>query len=268
MNKRLGGKVALVTGCGSGGPGWGNGKAISMLFAREGACVLGCDINLQAAQNTQALVRGEHADHRMEVLRCDVSDSDQVVEAVEACMRHFGRIDILVNNVGLVEIGGPVDYPLERWKRVMDINITSMFLTCKQVIPHMLGGGGGSIVNIGSIAGVRYTGVPYISYYASKAAVLGLSRAVAMQYAADNIRSNVVMPGLMNTPMIVEPLKDAYGDGQVEAMIEKRNSQCPTGRMGDAWDTANMVLFLASDESRYVTAGEFLVDGGITAKYV
>jgi len=267
MSGRLEGKVALVTGCGSVGQGWGNGKAISMLFAREGASVLGCDINLDAASETRALVGSEADAGPMEVVRCDVTDSDQVEAAVQTCLRHFGRLDILVNNVGIVEVGGPIDTPLERWHRVLDINLTSMFLTCKHAIPHMLRGGGGSIVNIGSIAAIRYTGVPYISYYASKAAVLGLSRAVALQYAGEGIRSNVIMPGLMNTPLIVEPLKGAYGQGSVAAMIEKRNSQCPMGSMGDAWDTARMALFLASDESKYVTAGEFLVDGGITAKY-
>lgn len=262
---RLGGMVALVTGCGSAGPGWGNGKAISALFAREGAQVFGCDINVEAAEETRHTVRAEGG--VIDVMRCDVSAAEQVELLVAACMARFGRVDVLVNNVGIVEVGGPVDFPLEKWRRAFDVNVTSMFLTCKHAIPHMLRQGGGSIVNIGSIAGIRYTGVPYIAYYATKAATLGFSRAVALQYARQNIRSNVIMPGLMNTPMIVEPLKGSYGDGDVEAMMRKRDSQCPMGHMGDAWDVAHAALYLASDQSKYTTAAELVVDGGITAKY-
>lgn len=265
MSKRLEGKVALVTGCGSVGPGWGNGKAIAALFAREGAKVFGCDIKLEAAEETQGIVRGEGG--AMEVMRCDVADAAQVEQLVAACVERFGRLDILVNNVGIVDVGGPVEYPLEKWQRALDVNVTSMFLTCKYAIPHMQQAGGGSIVNIGSIAGIRYSGVPYISYYTTKAATLGLSRGVALQYARENIRSNVIMPGLMNTPFVVEPLKDVYGGGNVGAMMDKRDSQCPMGHMGDAWDVANAALYLASDEAKYTTAAELIIDGGITAKF-
>lgn len=265
MADRLQGKVALVTGCGSSGPDWGNGKAIAALFAREGAQVFGCDINESAAQETRALVRDEGGD--IEVMRCDVAIPAQVEALVAACVKRYGRLDILVNNVGIVEVGGPVEYPVERWQRALDVNVTSMFLTCKHAIPVMLENGGGSIVNIGSIAGIRYTGVPYISYYTTKAATLGFSRGVALQYAKQGIRSNVIMPGLMKTPFVVEPLKEVYGDGNVDAMMEKRNAQCPTGQMGDAWDVARAALYLASDESGYVTGTELVVDGGITAKF-
>ena len=202
-----------------------------------------------------------------EVMAADVSDSSQVRAFVGAAREAFGRIDVLVNNVGLVEVGGPVEYPEERWRRTLDVNITSMFLACKHAIPAMLEAGGGSIVNIGSIAGIRYTGVPYIGYYTTKAAVLGFSRGVALEYAKRGIRSNVVMPGLMNTPFVVEPLKDTYGAGSVERMMQARNAQCPTGSMGDAWDVASAALYLASDDSRYVTGTELVVDGGITAKF-
>lgn len=262
---RLNGKVALVTGCGSAGPGWGNGKAISALFAREGAQVFGCDIRLEAAEETSQIVAEEGG--RMEVMQCDVASDDHVRKLVSACVNIFGHLDILINNVGIVELGGPVEYPLESWNRVFGVNITSMFLTCKYAIPHMLQQGGGSIINIGSIAGIRYTGVPYLSYSTTKAATLGFSRSVALQYAKEKIRSNVIMPGLMNTPMVIEPLKGVYKDGDVDTMIERRNSQCPTGQMGDAWDIAHAALYLASDEAHYITAAELVVDGGITAKF-
>lgn len=264
MGDRLSGKVALVTGCGSVGPGWGNGKAISALFAREGAKVFGCDINLAAANETQQIVSTEGG--TMQVVQCDVAANEQVQRTVELCMQAYGRIDILVNNVGIVEVGGPVEYPLEKWQRTLDVNLTSMFLMAKHVIPHMLKQGG-SIINMGSVASIRYTGVPYISYYTTKSAILGFSRAVALQYAKEGIRSNVILPGLMNTPLIVEPLKDAYGDGDIEAMMKNRAQQCPMGVMGDAWDVANAALYLASDESKYTTATELLVDGGITARF-
>ena len=259
MTERLKGKVAVVTGCGSAGPGWGNGKAIAALFAREGAAIMGCDIRLAAAEETRSIIRGEGG--ACEVMAVDVSKSAEVKVLADAAVAHFGRIDILVNNVGIVEVGGPVEYPEEKWRRDLDVNITSMFLAAKHVLPHMERAGGGSI------AGIRYTGVPYISYYTTKAAVSGFSRGVALEYARRNIRSNVILPGLMNTPMIVEPLKGVYGAGDVDAMIEKRNAQCPTGSMGDAWDVAEAALYLASDAAKYVTATELVVDGGITAKF-
>jgi NAD(P)-dependent dehydrogenase (short-subunit alcohol dehydrogenase family) len=238
---------------------------MSVLFAREGAKVFGCDINLSAAEETREIVLSEGG--QMEVMSCDVAKAEQVKTLIDECVARFGGIDILVNNVGIVEVGGPVEYPLEKWERAMSVNVTSMFLTCKYAIPHMNRADGNSIVNIGSIAGIRYTGVPYISYYTTKAATLGFSRGVALQYAKQNIRSNVIMPGLMKTPMIVEPLKEVYGGGNVDTMMAKRDSQCPMGHMGDAWDVAHAALWLASDESKYVTGTELLIDGGITAKY-
>jgi NAD(P)-dependent dehydrogenase (short-subunit alcohol dehydrogenase family) len=265
MSGRLDGKVAIVTGCGSSGPGWGNGKAISVSFAREGARVFGCDVRLPAAQETQALIAAEG--HACEVMAVDVTRSDELAALAQACVARFGRIDVLVNNVGVVEVGGPVDYPEEKWRRALDVNITSMFLACKHVLPVMERQGSGVIVNIGSIAGIRYTGVPYIAYYTTKAAVLGFSRGVALQYAARNIRSNVILPGLMNTPFVVEPLKGVYGEGNVDRMMDTRDRQCPMGHMGDAWDVAFAAVYLASDEAKYVTAAEFVIDGGITAKF-
>lgn len=267
MTKRLEGKVALVTGCGSSGPGWGNGKAMAVLFAREGAKVYGCDIQLDAARETEEIVRQEGG--AMSVSQCDVTNPDAVRALVQDCIASYGDIDILVNNVGTARLGGPVELSLEDWRMVLDVNLTSMFLTCKHVIPSMLKKGKGSIINIGSVAGVRDSGVAYVSYSASKAAALGLSRSVAMQYARQGIRSNVLMPGLMDTPMIRQPLlslTSGYQTVSMEELLAKRNQQCPTGQMGEAWDVANTALWLASDESKYVTAAEIVVDGGLTAR--
>ena len=182
------------------------------------------------------------------------------------CMDHWGRVDILHNNVGILDVGGPVDASLESWERVVSVNLTSMFLTCKYVLPVMEAQGGGAIVNIASIAGIRYLGIPYVSYSATKGGVLQLTQSVALEYAEKGVRVNSILPGLMNTPMIVEPLKGVYADGDVDKMIEMRNEQVPMKTMGDAWDVAHAALFLASDEARYITGTQLVVDGGLTCK--
>jgi NAD(P)-dependent dehydrogenase (short-subunit alcohol dehydrogenase family) len=269
MAGRMQDKVAIVVGAGSSGPGWGNGKATAVLMAREGARVLCVDRNPEAAKETAGIVAGEGGAAAAHA--ADVTDAGQIDALVEACLERFGRIDVLHNNVGIVEVGGPVEASLESWNRVMEVNLTSMFLTCKRVLPVMERqfeetGRGGAIVNIASIAGIRWVGIPYVAYSASKAGVIQFTRAVALQYAKKGIRANSVLPGLMNTPMIREPLKDVYAAGDIDKMIALRDAQCPIGKMGDAWDVAYASLFLASDEAKYVTATEIVVDGGITAQ--
>lgn len=261
---RLQGKVALVLGAGSVGSGIGNGRAMAMLFAREGASVIAVDRDLASARETRDRIAAEGG--VCEAEQADVSVSVDVRRVVEACIQRFGRIDVLVNNVGIAELGGPVELSEEKWDLVFDVNVKSMFLACKYVLPHMERQGGGSIVNVSSLASVRWAGVPYVSYGASKAAVNGFSRYVAMQYAARNIRVNTILPGLMNTPMIVEPLAKFYGD--VESMVAQRDAMCPTGKMGSAWDVAHAALYLASDESRYVNGLELMVDGGLSQQVI
>ena len=266
MANRLVDRVALVTGAGSIGPGWGNGKATSALFAREGASVFGVDINTDAAEETRTIVEGEGG--TMAAHTADVADAVSVRDMVQACLDRFGRIDILVNNVGIVAVGGPVEMEEAAWDRSMDVNLKSMFLTCKHVLPGMQERRSGAIVNIASIAGIRWTGVPYSAYYASKGGVLAFTRGVALQYARDGIRANSVLPGLMNTPMVHAGLTAAYGDeGDFDNLVRVRDDQCPMGHMGDGWDVAHAALFLASDEAKYVTGTELVVDGGITAKF-
>jgi len=266
MGERLKNKVAIVTGAGAVGPGWGNGKATSVLFAREGAKVFGVDINLLAAEETKSIIEQEGG--TCTVAKVDVSHPDDVKFMVNQCLKAYGRIDILHNNVGIVVLGGPVETSEETWDRVMTINLKSMFLTCKYCLPHMESQGGGVIINIASVAAIRYTGIPYITYYTTKAGILGLTQGIALQYAAKNIRANCILPGLMDTPLIREPLKDFYAAGDVEKMIEIRNKQCPTGKMGDAWDVAYAALFLASEEAKYITGAQLLVDGGLTCKFI
>ena len=270
MTGRLQDRVAMVVGAGSSGPGWGNGKAAAVLFAREGAKVFCIDINEEAARETAGIIAEEGGEAL--AFAADVTKGDQVEAAVKSCMEAWGRIDALDNNVGILTIGGPVETSEEDWDKVVSVNLKSMYLTCKHVLPVMEAqfeaeGRGGAIVNISSIAGIRYTGVPYISYNTTKGAVIPFTRTIALQYAARGIRANAVLPGLMNTPMIVEPLKDVYAGGDVEQMIALRDAQCPTGKMGDAWDVAQAALFLLSDEAKYVTGTSLVVDGGLTAKF-
>jgi NAD(P)-dependent dehydrogenase (short-subunit alcohol dehydrogenase family) len=266
LGKRLKDKVALITGAGSIGPGWGNGKATAVLFAREGAKVFGVDLDLAAADATRAIIEGEGgvcATHA-----ADVSKAESVAAMVDACMAAFGRIDVLVNNVGIAHTGGIATTEEADWDLVTEVNQKSVYLTCKHVVPIMERQGSGAIVNIASIAAHRWTGIPYASYYATKGAVVSLSRAIALEFAGKGIRCNSVSPGLMDTPMVRYGLTGAYGkDGDVENLIRVRTAQCPMGCMGTGWDTAHAVLFLASDEARYVTGIDLVVDGGLTAKF-
>ena len=267
MAGRLAGKAALVFGAGSSGPGWGNGKAAATLFAREGARVFCVDINQAAAQETANIICGEGGE--AEAVQADASKAPEVVRTVASCLDRFGRIDVLDNNVGIAEVGGVVEVSEEAWDRVFAVNLKSCFLGMKHVIPVMERQGGGSIINISSIASIRYTGVPYATYYATKAAMNHLTHTAAVQYAPKKIRINAILPGLMKTPMVEKSaeLAQSYAGGDVEAMWRARDAQVPMGHMGDAWDVAYAALFLASDELRYVTGIELVVDGGITLKF-
>jgi NAD(P)-dependent dehydrogenase (short-subunit alcohol dehydrogenase family) len=266
MPGRLQGKIAIVTGAGSSGPGWGNGKATAVLFAREGAHVIAVDLKREAVEETVSIIRGDG--HRAEAYVADVARAADVDGLVRHCVAAHGRIDVLHNNVGIVEVGGCVEASEESWDRVVDVNLKSMFLTCKAVLPHMERQGGGAIVNISSVSGIRWLGVPYVSYAASKAGILGLTQSIALEYARKGVRANCILPGLMNTPMIVKPLAGVYGAGDVDKMLAARSAQCPTGKMGDAWDVAYAALYLASDEAKYVTGTQLVVDGGLTCKVV
>ena len=277
MGGRLQDRVAVVVGAGSVGPGWGNGKATAVLFAREGAKVLAVDIDADAAAETAGIIAADGG--TAETFAADVSRADRVQAMVDACLDRFGRIDVLHNNVGIVAPRPTAEVDEAEWDRIHAVNLKSMFLTCRAVLPVMERNefridadgrriGRGAIVNISSVSGIRWTGVPYVTYSVTKGAVLPLTRSIALEYAARGIRANAILPGLMNTPMIVEPLKDAYGGGDFDRMVEARDAQCPTGYMGDGWDVARAALFLASDDARYVTGAELVVDGGISAKLV
>jgi NAD(P)-dependent dehydrogenase (short-subunit alcohol dehydrogenase family) len=261
MGSRLEGKVAIVTGAGSVGPGWGNGRAIAARFAEEGARVFAVDLNAERLVETETVAK---ADIRAHV--CDVTDANAVKEMVETCVQHFGRLDILVNNVGGSAPGGPVEMSEEVWDAQVDFNLKSVFLGCKYALPIMLRQGTGAIVNIASSSGLRWTGSAQVAYAATKAGVIQLSRVVAVQYAAKGIRVNTVVPGQLHTPMVETRLARQRAGGDVEKILKERLNRIPLGFAGDGRDTANAVLFLASDEARFVTGAEIVVDGGMTIR--
>ena len=265
MSGRLDEKIAIVTGAGSVGEGWGNGKAVAVLFAREGARIFAVDIDDAALADTASIIEAEG--NRCVPYRADVSEEDEVQRLVEACMTEFGRIDVLHNNVGIYEYGGPVEVETERFDRVMAVNVRSMFLTAKYVLPIMEKQGGGTVVNVSSVAGIR-AGRASVAYNASKGAVNQLTQNIAVDYAAKGIRANAVLPGLINTPMIVHGMDGAVSAaGGIDAWLEKRHAKSPTKRMGDAWDIAYAALYLASDEAKYVNGHMLVVDGGLSVKY-
>jgi NAD(P)-dependent dehydrogenase (short-subunit alcohol dehydrogenase family) len=260
MGERLRGKVAIITGAGSSGSGIGNGKAAAILFAREGALVMAVDNNLEAAKETMRLINEEGGD--CTVFQADVSKSADCKSMIENCVQTFDRIDILHNNVGIVSRYGIVETSEEQWDKVMDVNLKSMFLTCKYALPYMEKQGNGAIVNISSMSAIRVPR-PSVAYAVSKAGVVALTREIAVQYATKGIRANAILPGLMKTP-IVESMAKLYYQGDLEELWKQRDAKCPTGKQGDAWDTAYAALFLASDEAKYITGAALLVDGGIT----
>jgi NAD(P)-dependent dehydrogenase (short-subunit alcohol dehydrogenase family) len=255
-------KVALIVGAGCIGEGMGNGRATALTFAREGATVICADINLPSAEETVGLIEAEGG--LAEPMELDVTKELQVRAVVDAVVTKYGRIDVLDNNVGIGTVGGVTQLDEADWDRVLAVNLKGAFLTMKHVIPQMVEQGGGSIVNISSVTGIRWSGVPYANYYASKAGLNHLTRMTAMEFARHNVRVNAVLPGLMKTPMVaMAVLADAYDTPDIEAMWAKRDAQVPMGHMGTAWDVAEAALFLAGDRSKYITGIELLVDGGI-----
>ena len=258
MNKRFQDKVVAVFGAGSSGDGWSNGKAAAVLYARHGARVFAIDVRAEAAAETDEIIRGEGG--ICVAAQADVTKSQDIELAVDSILGKWGRIDVLHNNVGITQMDDPVSASEESWHRVMDVNITSVFLTCKYVLPHMMNQKSGAIINISSTASVQINQHPYFSYYASKSGVNHLTRALAVHYAPHGIRANAVLPGVMDTPLIYQQMAGQFRD--TEEMIRSRNAASPMGHMGTAWDVAHAALFLASEEAKYITGVCLPVDGG------
>jgi NAD(P)-dependent dehydrogenase (short-subunit alcohol dehydrogenase family) len=269
---RVAGKVALVLGAGAIGPGWGNGKAAAVLYAREGAKVFCVDLRREAAEETAAIIRAEGGDAA--ALAADVTQEDAVSGLVETCRDRFGRIDILHNNVGGQGTGRALStITISDWNETLARNLTSVMLSCHAVMPIMQRQHGGAIVNISSISAIRHLGVPTAVYSAAKAAVNAFTKNIAVQHARDGIRANCVLPGYIDTPFVRRQIGGAGGKRSYELKGFKsaeeyaaaRNATVPLGRTGTAWEVAYASLFLASDEASYITGIELVVDGGVTA---
>jgi NAD(P)-dependent dehydrogenase (short-subunit alcohol dehydrogenase family) len=241
---RLEGKVCVITGARG-----GIGTASAAVFAREGAHVVGVDVVDGAP--------GELS------LRVDVTDEQQVIEMYERVLEQFGRIDVLFNNAGISppEDASVLDTPLDAWERVQEVNLRSVFLCCKHGIPHLLRGGGGSVINTASFVAVMGAATSQISYTASKGGVLALSRELGVEFARRGVRVNALCPGPVDTPL----LQELYASDPEKAA--RRLVHVPIGRFARAEEIANGALFLASEESSFVTASTFLVDGGLSGAY-
>jgi NAD(P)-dependent dehydrogenase (short-subunit alcohol dehydrogenase family) len=250
---RLDGKVCVITGAGG-----GMGREAAILFSAEGASVCAADVNLEAAQETAAGARDAFA-HEV-----DVADEPSVAAMMDATAERYGGIDVLYNNAGISpnDDGSVLETTVEAWDRVQAVNTKGVFLCCKQGIPHLQRRGGGSVINVASFVAIVGAATSQISYTASKGAVLAMSRELAVQFARENIRVNALCPGPVETPLLLA----IFGDDP--AALERRRAHWPTGRLAKPREVVNGALFLASDESSYVTGSTFLVDGGLTAAYV
>jgi NAD(P)-dependent dehydrogenase (short-subunit alcohol dehydrogenase family) len=266
---RLSGKVALVVGGGSIGPGWGNGKAAAVLYAIEGAKLLVVDLRQEAADETVEMIRA--AGGAAIATAADASDEQAVRGFVKACLERYGRIDVLHNNVGGQGTGRSLkNITVADWNATLARNLTSAMLACRAVVPIMEAQGGGSIINISSISSLRHLNVPTAVYAAAKGGLNEFSKNIALQHASTGVRVNCVLPGYIDTPFIRRniggrPNYEIKGFNTAEEYSAARNQVIPMRRMGTAWDVAYACLFLASDESSYITATTIVVDGGVTA---
>jgi NAD(P)-dependent dehydrogenase (short-subunit alcohol dehydrogenase family) len=248
-------RVAVITGAGS-----GIGRAMALLFAQEGARILAADINGSAAEETAAAVQA--ASGTAQAFTVNVVEPDEVRAMIEAAVAAYGRVDILCNNAGIGSTTDVVEAEPEEWDRVMAVNVKSVFLGCKYVIPHMREQGGGVIVNTASVAGMVGL-VKRASYSASKGAVIALTRQVAIEYVEQGIRVNCLCPGTVDSPWVGRLLGQADDPGAARAALVARQ---PMGRLGTPEEIAAAALYLASDDAAFITGTGLVIDGGLTAR--
>lgn len=265
MAGRLQDKVAVIMGAGSVSAGIGNGRGAAILFAREGAKIFAVDRSEEALEITRDAVLAEGGE--IECFVADVSDPVAVQAAADRCVERFGTILVLMNNVGITVAGGVTSTTLESWEKMLRINLTSAFLAAQSMVPVMVKGGGGSVINISSGLGSRQRrSIQYISYSVSKAALESLTRCIAMEFATSGVRANNLILGPIDTPHIQVSYADVratYGDDEADRLLAKRDSMAPMGRQGTGWDVANAALFLACEESAYTTGSDIFIDGGL-----
>jgi len=256
--------VILLAGAGSSGPGWSIGKACAVAFARKGYHVCAVDSVLAAAEETARLIWAEGGS--CEVLQCNVADEEAVERLGTAVLKKHGRIDVLFDNVGIGKLGGPLEVSSQDWDLIHAVNVKSLLYLSRAFLPSMVDAGRGVVLATSSIAAQRWLGFPHLAYAVSKAALIQFMKYIAMQYASNGIRAVTLVPGLMDTPRIALTVAAAYGTKDLDEMKRQRDAQVPLGYMGNAWDVAHAAVFLASDEARYITGTELVIDGGITAK--
>jgi NAD(P)-dependent dehydrogenase (short-subunit alcohol dehydrogenase family) len=252
MGDRLRGKVAIVTGAGSRGPGLGNGKAAAILFAREGARVLCVDQAVPRAEETVALIRAEGGEAA--ALAADVTRADDCRAMVEAAVARWGGLDVLHNNVGIESRKDLLETTEEEWDQVLEVDLKSVFLATRAAVPALITRGGGSVICVSSIAGHRGHG--RTAYAAAKAGIEGFVRTVAVQLGPQGVRINAIAPGTVWTPMVEELGPEAR---------ERRRKASPLGTEGTGWDVGWGAVYLASDEARWVTGQVLVIDAGLTA---
>jgi NAD(P)-dependent dehydrogenase (short-subunit alcohol dehydrogenase family) len=251
MGDRLRGKVAIVAGAGSRGPGVGNGKAAAILFAREGAHVLCVDQGLERAEETVELIRAEGGEAA--AYAADVTRADECGAMVEAAVDRWGGLDVLHNNVGMESRKDLLETTEEEWDRVLEVDLKSVFLTTRAAVPALVARGGGSVICVSSIAGHRGHG--RTAYAAAKAGIEGFVRSLAVQLGSQGVRVNAIAPGMVWTPMVAAMGPEAR---------ERRRKASPLGTEGTGWDVGWGAVYLASDESRWVTGQVLVIDGGLT----
>ena len=254
MTDRLKGKVAIVTGAASSGVGIGNGKATAILFAREGAKVLLVNRSESHAQELQREIENEGG--TCSAVAADIAREDQVRRMVDVAVERYGRLDVLVNNVGIGGPGTAVNVTEQAWNDAMNVNLTGTMWCCRYAIPRMIESGGGSIISVSTVAavrGMRRGDVGFVAYAASKAGVMGLTLSIAADYATRGVRANCLMVGMVNTPLVAK-----FG----EEAREKRRLAVPMQAEGTGWDVGWAAVYLASDESRWVTGTSIPIDGG------
>lgn len=247
------GKVAFISGGGARGDGIGNGRAAAILLGRAGARVMVADLDRALAERTAEMIRAEGGEAA--AIACNATDEGSCKDAVAECVKTFGRLDFLDNNVGISSRGSVVEEDPEVWRRVMQVNVDAMFLMSKYAIPEMMKNGGGAIVNVSSISALRPRRLTV--YTTSKAAVIGLTRAMAVDHGPDGIRVNCIAPGPVYTPMVIK-------DGMAPVQRDQRRKASVLGIEGTGWDVGHAVRFLLSDHARYITGQTLVVDGGVT----
>lgn len=256
MARRLDGKVALITGAGN-----GMGRAAALLFAAEGARVVVADALPATGEETVTAVTD--AGGKAAFVEVDVSDEDAVAAMVRFAVETFGGLHVLYNNAGIfpADDGGVTETPMPTWDRVMDVNLKGVWLGCKHGVPAMVDSGGGSIVNVASFVALMGAATAQIAYTASKGGVLAMTREIAVEHARNGVRANSLCPGPIDTPLLADLMRDPD-------WARRRLVHIPMGRPGRAEELAKAALFLASDDSSYMTGSALVVDGGITAAYV